>query len=82
MSTGSWKLVWLGSEVGDLGDLVIVSEIKEAQAGWWAFLPGDLEFLVAEGLVDDISHEGLRILLREEGVTLQRLKIRKCSKAA
>jgi len=40
MSTGSWKLVRLGSEVGDLGDLVIVSEIKEAQAGWWAFLPG------------------------------------------
>jgi transposase len=26
------------------------------------------EFLVAEGLVDDISHEGLRSLLREEGV--------------
>ena len=27
------------------------------------------EFLVAEGVVDDISHEGLRVLLREEGVT-------------
>ena len=27
------------------------------------------EFLVAEGVVDDISHEGLRALLREEGVT-------------
>jgi transposase len=27
------------------------------------------EFLVAEGVVDDISHEGLRMLLREEGVT-------------
>jgi transposase len=27
------------------------------------------DFLVAEGVVDDISHEGLRILLREEGVT-------------
>jgi transposase len=27
------------------------------------------EFLVAEGVVDDISHEGLRLLLREEGVT-------------
>jgi transposase len=25
------------------------------------------EFLVAEGVVDDISHEGLRVLLREEG---------------
>jgi transposase len=31
------------------------------------------EFLVAEGVVDDISHEGLRMLLREEGVTFQRL---------
>jgi transposase len=27
------------------------------------------DFLVAEGVVDDISHEGLRGLLREEGVT-------------
>src|SRR6266699_3472361 len=26
------------------------------------------EFLVAEGVVDDISHEGLRTVLREEGV--------------
>jgi transposase len=32
------------------------------------------EFLVAEGVVDDISHEGLRMLLREEGVSFQRLK--------
>jgi len=32
------------------------------------------DFLVAAGVVDDISHEGLRILLREEGVTFQRLK--------
>ena len=32
------------------------------------------EFLVAEGVVDDISHEGLRIMLREEGVSFQRLK--------
>src|SRR6266487_2312512 len=32
------------------------------------------EFLVAEGVIDDISHEGLRALLREEGVTFQRLK--------
>jgi transposase len=37
------------------------------------------EFLVAEGVVDDISHEGLRALLREEGVTFQRLKTRKAS---
>ena len=32
------------------------------------------EFLVAEGVVDDISHEGLRLLLREEGATCQRIK--------
>lgn len=32
------------------------------------------EFLVAEGVVDDISHEGLRALLREEGVSFQRIK--------
>jgi transposase len=38
------------------------------------------EFLVAEGVVDDISHEGLRMLLREEGVTFQRLKTWKTSK--
>jgi hypothetical protein len=38
------------------------------------------DFLVAEGMVDDISHEGLRALLREEGVTFQRLKTWKASK--
>jgi transposase len=38
------------------------------------------EFLVAEGVVDDISHEGLRTLLREEGVTFQRLKTWKSSR--
>lgn len=37
------------------------------------------EFLVAEGVVDDISHEGLRHLLREEGVSFQRLKTWKVS---
>jgi len=35
---------------------------------------------VAEGVVDDISHEGLRVLLREEGVSFQRLKTWKTSK--
>ena len=34
---------------------------------------------MAEGVVDDISHEGLRRLLREEGVTFQRLKTWKAS---
>jgi transposase len=38
------------------------------------------EFLVAEGVVDDISHEGLRVLLREEGVSFQRLKTWKVSR--
>jgi transposase len=38
------------------------------------------DFLVAEGVVDDISHEGLRILLCEEGVPFQRLKTWKTSK--
>jgi transposase len=32
------------------------------------------DFLVAEGVVDDISHEGLRTLLREEGVSFQVIK--------
>ncbi len=32
------------------------------------------ELLVAEGVVDDISHEGLRVLLREEGVSFQVIK--------
>jgi transposase len=32
------------------------------------------EFLVAEGVVDDISHEGLRVLLREEDVSFQVIK--------
>ena len=37
------------------------------------------DFLVAEGVVDDISHEGLRVLLREEGVSFQRIKTWKAS---
>jgi transposase len=37
------------------------------------------EFLVAEGVVDDISHEGLRVLLREEGVSFQVIKTWKAS---
>jgi transposase len=31
-------------------------------------------FLVAEGVVEDISHEGLRELLRAEGVSFQAVK--------
>lgn len=37
------------------------------------------DFLVAEGVVEDISHEGLRVLLREEGVSFQRIKTWKVS---
>ena len=32
------------------------------------------EHLVAKGVVDDISHEGLRVLLRNEGVSFQAMK--------
>jgi transposase len=32
------------------------------------------DFLVAEGVVDDISHEGLRTLLRDEDVSFQAVK--------
>jgi transposase len=38
------------------------------------------DFLVAEGVVDDISHEGLRVLLREGGVSFQRIRTWKNSK--
>jgi transposase len=37
------------------------------------------EFLVAEEVVHDISHEGLRVLLREEGVSFQVIKTFKVS---
>ena len=35
---------------------------------------------MAEGVVDDISHEGLRQLLRAENVSFQRIKTWKCSR--
>jgi transposase len=38
------------------------------------------DFLVAEGVVDDISHEGLRQLLRAENVSFQRIKTWKSSR--
>src|SRR3954466_1091123 len=37
------------------------------------------DFLVAEGVVDDISHEGLRALLHDEGVSFQAVKTWKAS---
>ncbi len=42
-------------------------------------LPKLADFLVARGVVDDISHEGLRLLLREEGVSFQAVKTWKTS---
>ncbi len=42
-------------------------------------LPKLADFLVAKGVVDDISHEGLRLLLREEGVSFQAVKTWKTS---
>jgi len=38
------------------------------------------DFLVAEGVVDDISHEVLRVLLHQEGVSFQRVKTWKTSR--
>lgn len=38
------------------------------------------DFLVAEGVVDDISYEGPRVLLREEGVSFQCVKTWKASR--
>ncbi|MGW1681797.1 IS630 family transposase [Saccharopolyspora sp. NPDC002376] len=38
------------------------------------------DFLVAEGVVEDISHEGLRAILRAEGVSFQRIKTWKASR--
>jgi hypothetical protein len=37
------------------------------------------DFLVAEGVVDDISHGGLRVLLREQASRFQVVKIWKVS---
>lgn len=37
------------------------------------------DFLVRQGVIEDISHEGLRVLLREEGVSFQAIKTWKIS---
>ena len=42
MGAAGWEFVWLGPEVGDPGDLAVVGEIEEAQAGLGAFWPGEL----------------------------------------
>ena len=41
MSTAVWQLVRVGPEVGDPGDLAVVSEIEEAQAGLRALPPAN-----------------------------------------
>jgi hypothetical protein len=43
MSAAGWEFVWLGPEVGDHGDLAVVGEIEEAQAGLGAFWPSELD---------------------------------------
>nr|WP_244943407.1 hypothetical protein [Streptomyces inhibens] len=45
---------------------------------WSLAKPADS--LVAEGVVDDSGHEGLRILLGKEGISFQRVKIWKTSR--
>ncbi|MFL6053960.1 MAG: IS630 family transposase [Actinoallomurus sp.] len=60
-----------------------IAKSKPAEHGlpfstWSLAKPAD--FPVAEGVVDDISHEGLRVLLREEGVSFQRVKTWKTSR--
>src|SRR5215216_1815758 len=42
-------------------------------------LPKLADYLVTQGVVDDISHEGFRLLLREEGVSFQAVKTWKTS---
>ncbi|GAA3699993.1 hypothetical protein GCM10022224_077390 [Nonomuraea antimicrobica] len=46
---------------------------------WWS-LAKLADFLVAEGVVEDISHEGLRELLRAENVSFQAIKTWKGSR--
>jgi len=68
--------------VGQRREIKKIAKSKPAEHGLpfstWS-LHKLAEFLVAEGVVDDISHEGLRVLLGEEGVTFQRLKTWKAS---
>jgi hypothetical protein len=42
MSAAGWTFIWLGPEASDHGDLAVVGEIKEAQAGLGASWPGEL----------------------------------------
>jgi transposase len=52
--------------------LAIPTDLGQPFASW--SLAKLADYLVAEGVVDDISHEGLRQLLREEGVSFQAVR--------
>lgn len=52
--------------------LSVPSDLGQPFATW--SLAKLADYLVAEGVVDDISHEGLRQLLREEGVSFQAVR--------
>jgi transposase len=52
--------------------LAIPSDLGQPFSTW--SLAKLADYLVAEGVVDDISHEGLRQLLHEEGVSFQALR--------
>ena len=63
MSAAGWKLVWLGPEVGDQGDLAVFVELEEAQAGLRALLPGELDpagRVLALG--DDLLHRDVPVI--------------------
>ena len=52
--------------------LAVPSNLGQPFASW--SLAKLADYLVAEGVIDDISHEGLRQLLREEGVSFQAVR--------
>lgn len=52
--------------------LSVPTDLRQPFATW--SLAKLADYLVAEGVVDDISHEGLRQLLREEGVSFQAVR--------
>src|SRR5262249_47407335 len=69
--------------LGQRREIKKVAQSKPAAPYPPLFTPGPAQpagFLVAVGVGDDISYERLRVLLREEGVTFQRLKTWKTSK--
>ena len=57
--------------------LSVPSDLGQPFASW--SLAKLADYLVSEEVVDDISHEGLRQLLREEGVSFQAVRSRKRS---